>query len=93
VFRVAQESLTNVVRHARADHAEVRLARRDGGVRLEVRDDGLGVGAQTVASGGSGIRGMRERALMIGSRLSIAPLGERGTLVALDVPPTEVLAS
>jgi two-component system, NarL family, sensor histidine kinase UhpB len=93
VFRVAQESLTNVVRHARADHAEVRLARRDGGVRLEVRDDGLGVGAKTAASGGSGIRGMRERALMIGSRLSIAPLGERGTVVALDVPPTEVQAS
>jgi two-component system sensor histidine kinase UhpB len=89
VFRVAQESLTNVIRHAEADRAELRLARCGDGVRLEVRDDGLGIGAGA-ARDGSGIRGMRERALMVGSTLTIAPERPRGTRVVLDVPPAEV---
>lgn len=88
VFRVAQESLTNVVRHAAASRASLRLERHDGGVRLEITDDGLGIGP--AVPGGSGIRGMRERALMVGSALTVEPLTPRGTRVELTVPAAEV---
>jgi two-component system sensor histidine kinase UhpB len=86
VFRVAQESLTNVARHAGASRAELRLEAVDGGVRLSVRDYGRGLnGAQR----GSGVRGMRERALLVGGALSIASRPGAGVEVRLDVPVAE----
>ncbi|HEV2769225.1 MAG TPA: HAMP domain-containing sensor histidine kinase [Solirubrobacteraceae bacterium] len=85
VYRVAQEALTNVARHARADTVEVGLRRLDGHLRLTVRDDGRGLdGASVPASGG--LRGMRERALLVGGALSIEPASAGGTQVRLDVP-------
>lgn len=83
IYRVAQECLTNAVRHAGAETATVRLASHDGGVRLSVADDGSGI-AHGVREG-AGIRGMRERALMIGAALHVTG-GERGTEIVLDVP-------
>ncbi len=83
VYRVAQECLTNTIRHAGADAATVRLASHDGGVRLRVVDDGSGIAGGTRE--GSGIRGMRERALMIGAALQVSG-SERGTEIVLDVP-------
>ncbi|HET8757465.1 MAG TPA: HAMP domain-containing sensor histidine kinase [Solirubrobacteraceae bacterium] len=85
VYRVAQEALTNVARHARADHVELRLSRDDGNAVLSVRDDGRGVRSADVASS-NGIRGMRERAMLIGARLAIEPRPERGTEVKLTIP-------
>jgi two-component system sensor histidine kinase UhpB len=85
IYRVAQEALTNVARHARASSAEVALARVDGAVTLRVRDDGQGLPAAAAASS-SGIRGMRERALLIGAQLSIGPADGGGTEVVLRVP-------
>jgi two-component system, NarL family, sensor histidine kinase UhpB len=85
VYRVAQEALTNVVRHARAEHVELRLYRDDGNAVLSVRDDGRGVGPADLASA-NGIRGMRERAMLIGARLAIGPRPERGTEVKLTIP-------
>ena len=58
-FRIIQESLTNVVRHASASHATVRVIRQAGMVTVEVSDDGPAV---SVPPDGNGIRGMRERA-------------------------------
>lgn len=88
VYRVAQESLTNVVRHAVATHVLVRLERDSGGgVRLTVIDDGTGVPVRARAS--SGVRGMRERALLIGARLEIQT-GQKGATVTLGVPEAEV---
>ena len=85
VYRVAQESLTNVVRHANATGATVRLWREDGNVELEVRDDGAGF--DTSADGrGTGIRAMRERALLVGARLRIESRPGDGTAVRLSVP-------
>ena len=72
IYRVAQESLTNVARHAWAHAVELALERNDGTLVLRVRDDGVGVDDRDrrVRDGaGSGIRGMRERALLVGGRL------------------------
>lgn len=93
-YRVAQESLTNAARHAEARCVEVSLRGGDGGVVLEVSDDGRGIGA---AQEGAGLRGMRERALLIGAMLDISsPRGTsansahsatgNGTRVRLSVP-------
>jgi two-component system, NarL family, sensor histidine kinase UhpB len=87
VYRVAQESLTNVARHAGATTALVTLdAEPDGAVTLRVRDDGRGTQAESDA--GHGIRGMRERALLIGATLELRRPAEGGTEVALRLPAT-----
>ncbi|WP_406359290.1 histidine kinase [Streptomyces sp. NBC_01635] len=83
IYRVAQESLTNVARHAEARSALVSLYRDDDRVVLEVTDDGRGIGA---AHEGAGLRGMRERALLIGATLDITPVGRTGTRIRLAVP-------
>jgi two-component system sensor histidine kinase UhpB len=85
VYRVAQEGLTNTARHAGADRAEVRLRPVADGVELLVRDNGKGLGTATE---GAGIRGMRERALLIGAGLSLEPGPDEGTDVRLHIPVT-----
>jgi two-component system, NarL family, sensor histidine kinase UhpB len=84
LYRVAQEALTNVARHAGARRAEVRLELACGHPRLEVDDDGRGLPAN--GHEGGGVRGMRERAVLIGASLRLArsPLG--GTRVTLELP-------
>src|SRR5690606_21068681 len=72
LYRVAQEGLTNVVRHARATNAHLVLRRVPDGVRLRIVDDGRGIGG---AAEGAGISGMRERALLVGAKLHIGPAG------------------
>jgi two-component system sensor histidine kinase UhpB len=90
VLRVAQESLTNVVRHARATSVRVSLARASNdGVSLRIADDGDRAGA--VVPGG-GIRGMKERAVSVGGRLSVARPTGRGLEVRLDLLPELVAA-
>jgi two-component system sensor histidine kinase UhpB len=85
VYRVAQEALTNVLRHSRAEHCLLRLGRDGDNLRLEVADDGVGIpadlGGETI-----GIEGMRERALLAGGRLSIGPGPKGGTTVVLEIP-------
>ncbi|WOX19962.1 HAMP domain-containing sensor histidine kinase [Streptomyces solicathayae] len=83
LYRVAQEALTNAARHAEADRVEVSLRHTDGVVVLAVADDGRGTG---VAREGAGIRGMRERALLIGATLEIASQPKAGTEIRLTVP-------
>jgi two-component system sensor histidine kinase UhpB len=86
IYRVAQEALTNVVRHAGVEAADVTLGAGDGDVELRVHDDGLGVGTHTAEDSAGGIRGMRERALLIGARLEVIPAEPHGTDVRLHVP-------
>jgi two-component system, NarL family, sensor histidine kinase UhpB len=83
LFRVAQEAVTNALRHAECSRVTIRLRRDDGQVLLRVEDDGGGVGD---AVSGAGIRGMRERAAMIGGRLKITTATIGGTAVELQVP-------
>jgi two-component system sensor histidine kinase UhpB len=88
IYRVAQESLTNVVRHAGASRAELVLRRYGDEVVLLVRDDGVGL-PRNAERDATGIRGMRERALLIGADLVIAPTKPRGTEVRLRLPRRE----
>ena len=80
VYRVAQEGLTNVARHAGAERAWIALDSRAGGVTLEVRDDGHGFAPPVE---GAGLRGMRERALLVGADLDVDPGHGNGTVVRL----------
>jgi two-component system sensor histidine kinase UhpB len=84
IFRVAQEALTNVLRHARASRVAVELCRSPNGVRLRVADDGQGLSRPEEE--GAGIRGMRERALLVGAKLVVDARPGAGVTVELDVP-------
>ncbi|HEY6771118.1 MAG TPA: sensor histidine kinase [Solirubrobacterales bacterium] len=84
VYRVAQEALTNVGRHADAKRAELSLTRNGNHLELRVRDDGRGL--RGAPATGGGIRGMRERALLVGAEVTIGERNEGGVEVALDVP-------
>jgi two-component system sensor histidine kinase UhpB len=83
VYRVAQESLTNVIKHSGASRATMSLRGQLGGVALAVLDDGRGLNG---SHPGNGIRGMRERALLVGATLEIAPAVPRGLAVRLLIP-------
>ncbi|MFE1905593.1 sensor histidine kinase [Streptomyces gardneri] len=86
LYRVAQESLTNAARHSGATRVEVHLrSLPGGGTGLLVRDDGDGLGE---APEGAGIRGMRERALLIGAELLVGADPHGGTQVRLDITDT-----
>jgi len=84
VYRVAQEALTNVVRHAEASKVEVDLRAPEGAIRLRIADDGSG--PRHDARAGSGIQGMRERAMLVGARLSVGSSKWGGTEVLLELP-------
>jgi two-component system sensor histidine kinase UhpB len=85
IYRVAQEALTNVARHADAERVQLRLEHRDGDTVLTVRDDGRGISPSAFSSS-HGIRGMRERAMLIGAQLTISPTLDHGTEVQLRIP-------
>jgi len=86
VYRVAQEALSNAARHSAASHIDVQLARRNGEVSLEVRDDGSGF-AFAEAERGLGLAGMRERSLLVDGDLNIESRPGNGTTVRLRVAP------
>ncbi|WP_432093331.1 HAMP domain-containing sensor histidine kinase [Streptomyces sp. bgisy100] len=83
VYRVAQEGLTNAARHSGARRVDLTLGHTPAGVELRVRDDGRGLDG---AAEGTGIQGMRERALLVGARLSLGPGPGGGTELRLTVP-------
>jgi two-component system, NarL family, sensor histidine kinase UhpB len=85
VYRVAQEALTNVARHADATQVQLRLQRTDEQIILAVRDDGRGL-PRTASPSSHGIQGMRERAMLIGAQLSIIGPPNGGTEVQLSIP-------
>jgi two-component system, NarL family, sensor histidine kinase UhpB len=86
VYRVAQESLTNVARHAAATRVELALESGAGSVVLRVVDDGRGMDEATVLNGHGGLRGMRERAVLVGGALAVKRGREGGLEVRLEVP-------
>ncbi|MDX3240087.1 HAMP domain-containing sensor histidine kinase [Streptomyces sp. ME03-5709C] len=84
LYRVAQEAVTNAARHSGADRVEIHVgAAPGGGAQLLVRDNGKGIGD---VPEGAGIRGMRERALLIGAVLTVGAAPGGGTEVSLRVP-------
>ena len=94
VFRVLQECLTNVAKHAEATQVEVSLAREDGHVTLTVSDNGRGFDTGAPRPGGSfGLLGLRERALLIDGQVSLEAAPGRGTRVELRIPAPETEGS
>ena len=85
IYRVAQEALTNVLRHAGASRCVIELRSGDGRIELSVSDDGAGM-PERVEGEAFGIEGMRERALLVGGSLAIEPRADAGTTVRLSVP-------
>jgi two-component system sensor histidine kinase UhpB len=86
VYRVVQEALSNIARHAGATRVEVSVSSCDGAeTRVTIVDDGVGLPAGGAGEGGSGLVGMRERALLAGGRLELLPTPGGGTTVALTI--------
>jgi two-component system sensor histidine kinase UhpB len=85
IYRVAQEALTNVARHAGATTVDLRLRDTQEGIVLTVRDDGRGMPEGASASS-HGIRGMRERAMLVGATLHIESRPDGRTVIELSIP-------
>jgi two-component system NarL family sensor kinase len=93
LFRIAQEALTNVARHAGASEVAMELARRDDQVSLAIRDNGKGMeigrrkgGRRSLSGGGLGIAGMETRAQACGGRLNLESAPAKGTKVEVTCP-------
>jgi len=91
LLRVAQEALTNVVKHANASEVAVQLRLVDGRLELEVRDNGIGAAGVSEESSGRGLNNMRARAGQLGGQLQVHG-GSGGTSVTVQVPLTTVCA-
>lgn len=94
LFRVAQEAVTNIVRHAEASAAQIELRRNDGVVSLLVRDDGQGFDSDEIlnsadAARALGLAGMEERVALLGGQLTVESAPGRGTVVRANVPVQE----
>ena len=87
LFRILQETLTNVARHASATRVSVRLAKGEDGLTLEVHDNGKGISEDQVSADSSlGILGMRERAVRLGGELAISGAPGEGTTMKVRIP-------
>lgn len=94
LFRIFQETLTNVARHARASRVEVVVTHFAGAVEMTVSDDGEGIRPEQVSDGRSlGIVGMRERVRSLGGRLEITGREGRGTSVRVSIPSAAEVAA
>jgi two-component system sensor histidine kinase UhpB len=85
LYRVAQEALTNVARHANASEVQLCLERTDTQITLTVRDDGRGLSSDAIPTS-HGITGMRERAMLVGAQLTLTGPPSGGTTVQLSIP-------
>jgi signal transduction histidine kinase len=90
-FRVAQESLTNIVKHARASHVEVSLSTEGERLTLRIEDDGVGIAPERLKAAGShGIAGMRHRLKSYGGDFKIESRSPKGTIITASVPLSRV---
>lgn len=99
IFRIVQEALVNIRRHAQARRAWVRLLSRPEGMTLEVEDDGIGLPAEYRAgelpgepAGHFGLRIIRERVEAIGGQLSLSSVSSAGTKLRVTLPPSDTSA-
>ncbi|HEY8193114.1 MAG TPA: ATP-binding protein, partial [Gaiellaceae bacterium] len=86
LYRIVQEALTNVIKHANATTVSVLLRRTPDRVVVVVEDDGRGFDPAQTHDDGLGLLGMRERISLVGGRLTMESEPERGTTVAIEVP-------
>ena len=89
LFRIFQETLTNVARHANATEVTVRLTAPNGRLILEIADNGKGIATAQINDAASlGLTGMRERALLLNGRVTVTGAPGRGTTVRVEMPYT-----
>lgn len=86
IYRVAQEAVNNIVKHARASQVVMKLEIAGGKLNLEVKDNGIGFQADGVFPGHMGLRSMYERAAKNGARLIIFSSSDQGTIIECNVP-------
>jgi signal transduction histidine kinase len=87
LYRIAQEALNNVLKHAQARHVTVSLRHENGAIVLEVADDGCGLeGTASRTSGGMGLRSMEERASQLGGTFTVRSSPGAGTHILVEVP-------
>ena len=86
LYRIVQEALTNVAKHAGAGRVSIVVTRRRGGVTAVVEDDGRGFGAGETRGDGLGLVGMKERVALLGGRLAIESARDEGTALVAYVP-------
>jgi signal transduction histidine kinase len=89
LFRIVQESLNNVMKHAAARRVEVTIAEDEGVFRLVVADDGRGIPQTGLRKGALGLLGMRERALQLGGRVTVSRGRSSGTVVDAEIPAAD----
>ena len=90
LYRISQEALHNVVKHAGARQVELTVQRRGGSVVLRIRDDGKGFDAAAVPDGHLGLAGMRARTEKIGATLAVESRSGEGTTIEVVVPPEAI---
>jgi signal transduction histidine kinase len=87
LFRIVQEALTNIAKHARASLVVVRMKRENGNIALEIRDNGRGIAERDMEKPKSfGLRGIRERVQSLDGSFHVAAAEQGGTLLILKVP-------
>jgi signal transduction histidine kinase len=86
IYRIVQEALTNVVKHAQARNVSILLVRRNSTATAVIEDDGRGFDPDELNADGLGLTGMRERVGLIDGRLSVESSAETGTTLAVEVP-------
>ena len=86
LYRIAQEALTNVVKHASASRVSMALSRRERAIALVVQDDGRGFESRDAGGAGLGLTGMRERVALLGGRLGIESTEDAGTMITAELP-------
>ena len=86
LFRILQESVSNTLRHSKANQFEVLLIKRDGFIILRVTDDGVGFDVDEQKAGSYGLQNMYERAVEIGGNLKIVSLKSKGTRLEVKIP-------
>ncbi|MDP2886580.1 MAG: PAS domain S-box protein [Ignavibacteria bacterium] len=93
LYRIFQEALTNVARHAKATNVEVALRKESDNLILEIKDNGVGIAADAEQKGRSfGLIGMRERAILLGGTLEIRGVEGKGTTIFVRIPYEQTLA-
>jgi PAS domain S-box-containing protein len=90
LYRIAQEAITNAIKHGKAGKVRVQLAERGGHIRLAIHDNGLGIPNASHQNAGAGLHIMNYRARTIGAALNIRPAERSGTLVTCSLPKTQL---
>jgi signal transduction histidine kinase len=86
LYRIVQEALTNIVKHARASRVSVLLTRKSNSVTAVIEDDGAGFEPGRVGEDGLGLLGMRERVALVGGRIDVESRPGAGTALVAEVP-------